>query len=365
MIKFISLIVFIALIGPIQVFAEDACRISLSPAESNEDQDIIIMSSLMASQLQPVKLPMQINLTILFLSTLTEVKIGSQDKRTFHHLSLIDRTLFNVFKQLGILEDIQTFLLSQLGLSSDDLGPFSIRDSGGLTLHLNTPPSVAIRDLWPLAVNLLMEIQLSASSSIMMANYFNYDESTEILFKKIRDIKRRALWGPAFAEALLLAALEFRNPLRSFLFDALNTKNVVKIKSDLYKSLAKLRRKKSRGFYSKYTMIQGEPEQENDRVLRRQGKFLRDFSKEEIDRLIQGAILLFQEEDNMTDERAAKRLGITRYALHKLLNKHEEENGDIPGRKRRPRRMPSIDSSEDERDEITQEAPPYMIIRNY
>ena len=123
-----------------QVFAADSCVTSLITDErleslSNEAKDMIFISLLISSQFPSTKF--QVNFAIMLLSHFTEVRAHGQS------FSLIDKTLFGVFKDLLLLKDIQQFLLNQLGLSIDNLGPFVMREGGGLILHLVDPPNIS------------------------------------------------------------------------------------------------------------------------------------------------------------------------------------------------------------------------------
>ena len=84
--------------GSIQVSANRLCIIPLSfhndnriNSLSSEAQDMLIMSSLIASQLWPNELPIQINFKVMLLSSFTEVKIVYQEKGIFHNFSLINK----------------------------------------------------------------------------------------------------------------------------------------------------------------------------------------------------------------------------------------------------------------------------------
>ena len=98
MIKFILLALFTVLLQPTHVLAQDQCVVALSyPSDtrigklSNEGQDMILMTSLIASQLQPSTVStIQINPTLIFLGAITEVKVDRGDKGVFHNFSLID-----------------------------------------------------------------------------------------------------------------------------------------------------------------------------------------------------------------------------------------------------------------------------------
>ena len=256
----------------------------------NEEQDIILMASLIASQLQPNKSPLQINPTLIFLGAITEVKVNNKSKSIFHNFSLIDGMLFTVLKRLEILESFQAFLLSQLGFTNNNLGPFSIRDSGGLTLHLNSPPSI---------------------STII---HFNYDKDTNDLLdviNKFKWIKRRIAQNPpTFSEYLILAILELNIPLSAFLFEALDTKDTMEIKNLLYPLFNKVRQnlKLSTG---------------------RSNQILKEITNQQTKKeILQEALDLFKDE-NMTIVEAARRLHIDKDILKALLKEYKEKNGII------------------------------------
>ena len=104
-----------------------------------------------------------------------------------------------------------------MGFTKNSLGPFSIRDSRGLILHLNSP----------------------------LITPFNYDEETAALLDVINKLKQideyiqNVKEGTAqslstFSEHLLLTTLELNIPLRAFLLEALDTKDTMEIKNLLY-----------------------------------------------------------------------------------------------------------------------------------
>ena len=213
--KFITLTLLLAFIltGSTFAFAKssNSCAIALSSSTDNrihslslEDQNMIIISSIIALQLQTSTEPIKINPTIMLLSAFTEIKINAQDKSIFHNLSSIDQTLFAFFKHLGILKDLQNLLLSQLGLSSNDLGPFSIREDGGLTLYLDTPPPI---------------------STVID---FNFNETVNRLldnFIRFRGSKQRTYQGMlTFSGYFLLATLSLDDSLFTSLSYAFDTR---------------------------------------------------------------------------------------------------------------------------------------------
>ena len=72
---------------------------------------MILMASLVASQLPNAKPPLEINPTLIFLAAITEIKTDSKNREGFQYFNLIDETLFTILKRLEILEDLQNFLL--------------------------------------------------------------------------------------------------------------------------------------------------------------------------------------------------------------------------------------------------------------
>ena len=286
MMKPVVLALFVILVVPTKIFANQ-CAIALSHPNverikelPNEWQDMILMASLIAPQLQSTS-TIQINLTLMFLGAITEVKIDNEDQGIFHNFSLIDGILFTFLKRLGILEDIRAFLLSQLGLSENNLGPFSIRYDGGLTLHLNTPPTLST------------------------ITHFNYDEETKALLdiinkSTIQNTQEGSPQNPStFSEHLLLAALELNTPLRAFLFDVLNTQDAIEVRSILYSLFDNIRQtvKSSNGLF--HQLVKG--------------------------LIIQEAIGLFRDEENITISEMAKRLQVNEGDLQQWLDEHKEK----------------------------------------
>ena len=295
-------------LGLVKVFAHDQCPPALSSPSnkkieeiSDESQDIMLMASLIASQLQLSSLskssPIQINSTMMFLGAITGVKIDGTDRGIFYNFSLINRTLFTAFKRLGILKDLQFFLLDQLGLNENDLGPFKIRSKGGgLTLHLNKPPTAfTVID-------------------------FYYDETISAMIdrsrqnKTIKNTQKGSSQGfSILPEHFLLAALELNTPLRAFLLKALKIKDVMEVMEIrfLIHSLfdnARQSAKPSRGLF----------------------KFLLERKA-----IVEKAIQL-REQENTTILEASRELGIGRKALLQWLDEYEKEYGFTSGKKRWP-----------------------------
>ena len=362
-IKFILLILFVVLVGSTQVFAQNQCAVALSHSSdtrignlSNEDQDIILMASLIASQLQPSTVStIQINLTLIFLGAITEVKVDSEDKGVFHDFSLIDGMLFTILKRLGILEATQTFLLSQLGFNDNNLGPFKKRPGGGLTLHFNIPPTAS------------------------MATHFDYDETVSAILDTIgkstlQNVQEGSTQSfPTFSQRLLLIVLDVDIPLRTFLFEALDKKNALEVRSLLYPLFNDIRLTEtpSRRLFQQLISERSEIVQQAIRLIQqgmsvpeaaeklgthqidfqkwldkyqqehgiisiRQPQSYTHYPQEQKEAIIQEAIKLFQEE-GMTTSEAARRLNMKRTTLQKWLNEHEQKHGLIHGRPRKAR----------------------------
>ena len=302
MMKFILVVI---LISSTQVFAKASCIVSLSSNKNNkitnlsiEAQDMLIMSSLIASQLwlEPDR---QINFTVMLLSSFTEVEIKSEDKGFFHGFSLIDKTIFTVFKQLGILKTIQTFLLNKLNLSEHHLGPFKMKENGGLTLYLNNPPSIS------------------------MVTDLKYTNTIDIFLNKANELKKSR--RNPFQEESFQGSLTFNEfvllvgPMHLFLSTALDTKDVSEMKSILHQVFLS-------SLFSRKT-----------------------YSLEEKDEIIKKAIQLFKEQKNITLPMVARRLNVSLANLTRWIKQHERKYGAIEGRKKRR------SSSQEERDKIVQE----------
>ena len=275
MIRLVLLTLFVILTVPTYVFAEDLCALAVSshPNVINvkklerlavEDQDMILMASLIASQIPPA--PIQINPIMIFLAAITEVEVHGQDKGVFHKFSLINRTLFTVLKRLNILEDIQTFLLNQLGFNSNNMGPFSIRAGGGVTLHLETSPTIST------------------------ISHFNYDERVSLFLNVIgrprqnetgnqNSQERLSQDTPTFPEYLLLAILDVDIPSRTVLFDTFNTTGIIEIRSALQPLFNEVRQvtKPPMGLLTQFVLDEDAIIQEFIR-LTREGKTLADIA---------------------------------------------------------------------------------------
>ena len=176
MINFIVLTLLMILVTPSTAFADKQCPSALSHSNvekteqfSNESQDMMLIASLMASQMQTTS--QKINSSLILLSAITEVKVAGQNKGSFHNLSLIGGTLFTVFKRLNILENFQNFLLNQIGLSESNLGPFSMSTEGELILHLNTSPAISL------------------------ITSFSYDEAMNLLLNNINELNQDKVIG--------------------------------------------------------------------------------------------------------------------------------------------------------------------------
>ena len=288
----LTLILILAFIStkPILAFEQDSdlCATLLSHDErlnslSSKDRNIIVISAFIASQLSTSARPIQINQAIIFLSDFVEVKIGidDQNKEASYSLSSTHKSLFNAFAQLGILKDMQEKLLNQLGLSSNNLGPFSLTEQGRLTLHLDTLPSIST------------------------VNRSNYDDRTNTLldnFKKFKEHKKETPLSSltfleyAFLDFILLEV----PPIQRFLSNLLDTNNAKKISQIFYQVFKRL-------------------------------KTLSSLDSKEQSEVIQKVIRFFQEL-NMTLREAARRLGLDEGLLYRLVEKHEKINGRIPGR---------------------------------
>ena len=359
MIKAVLLILSVIWVMPDQVSARDKCAMALLHPHiesikglSHEDQDMILMASLIASQLQPTASIIQINPTLIFLGAITEVKIGSKDKGVFHNFSLIDRTLFTVLKHLGILEETQAFLLSQLGFNETHLGPFSIKDDGGLILHLNSPPTISV------------------------ITHFDYDKTAGLLLNVVDHSKQNEEYQnthkkspqslSAFSEHFLLAILDLDIPSRETLFDTFNTKDAMKIKSalqslfnDIKSTVKSPREILHQLILDKDAILQeailltqeGISIEEAAKKLEVNKDHLqywldkhkeeynrqhqrKTYSQEQKDEITQEVIKLFQEE-KMTIIEAARRVEVKKSTLQYWLNKHEQKYGPIPGRQKR------------------------------
>ena len=335
MIKFISFSLLLTFIlESNQVFAEDNCIVSLSShkdkrieALSSEAQGMLVISSLIASQLQ-LETPRQINITIFLLSGLTEV--NSQGNKTFLSFSLIDGTLFTILNRLEILEDVQNFLLSRLGFNNNKLGPFSMIDEGGLTLHLNKAPSLSV------------------------ITDFNYNNTIDLFLDKVNQLKKNKEERISYNRLTFDELLLLVSPLRSFLFRALNTEDRMKIKSVLYELFNNLKSQRDKNSMTNHPQEQqSEPIQafKSLGVQKRQ----KIYSKEEREKLIQEAIQLIEEE-GISESEVAHRLNVNSRTLWGWLNKYEKEHRPILGRKRES--MKSY--SQEEKDELIQKALPLI-----
>ena len=308
-----------------------------------EDQNMIIISSLIAKQLQINNNPVQISPTIMLLSTLTDVKVYDRDHGNYDTLTANDHTLFAVFKHLGLLTDIRTILLDQLSLNHNSLISFPIRDNGGFTLYLDALPNVIS---------------------------FDYDDTINMLLDNFMKSRKTVQNPLTFSGYLLLASPSLNHAIRSVLFHAFNTRNVREIRSILYKLFNDIKQQRawarftpeekdivqravqlfqeeenmtvakvanildvdlnSRGlnnlldkYEQEYGLIPGRQRQKQSQTL---------YTPEQRKAFVQRAIKLFQEEENMNVLRAADILGLNENTLQKWLLEHEQQNGPIPGR---------------------------------
>ena len=78
-----------------------------------------------------------------------------------------------------------------------------------------------------------------------------------------------------------------------------------------------------------------EYEKEHGPIIGRKREPHTTYSLEQQQEIVQNAVQLFKEEDNMTVAEAARRLNINDKTLWRWLNEYEKEHGPIPGRKRR------------------------------
>ena len=196
-----------------------------------------------------------------------------------------------MLKNLEILEDIQAFLLNQLGFSDGNLGPFSRRHTGGLILHLDEVPSL------PMIVN------------------FNYDSTINRFLDKIMELeedkKKPSNEHMTFNELLLLVS-----HLRPFLSQASHIENRAAIRSILYNLFNNLHQQRTHQQKRK------------------------SYTQEEKHEIVRQAIALFEQQNNITIPEIIHRLNIDipETTLWNWLNQYEQKNGRIPGRKRNRKR---------------------------
>ena len=318
--KLITLTLLLAFIltGSTFAFAKssNSCAIALSSSSDNrihslsvEDQDMIIISSIIASQLQTSTEPIKISPTIMLLSAFTEVKVNRKDQSIFHNLSLIDQTLFTIFKDLGILKNLQDLLLSQLGLSSNDLGPFSIREDGGLTLYLDTPPSVST----------VIDFNFNETVNRLLDNFIRFRENKQ----------RTSQSMLTFSGYFFLVALSLDTPILTLLSYIFDTRDPKKIRSILYKLFNDIKQQRFQA--------ESSPKQKA---------------------IIQKTIQFFQEK-GMTIAEAARRLDIHEHVLRGVIKKYEKIYGRIPGRQSQ---SPNLSTKEQE--EIVKKSIPFFQEKN-
>ena len=184
-----------------------------------------------------------------------------------------------------------------MGFTKNSLGPFSIRDSRGLILHLNSP----------------------------LITPFNYDEETAALLDVINKLKQideyiqNVKEGTAqslstFSEHLLLTTLELNIPLRAFLLEALDTKDTMEIKNLLYPLFYELNQisKLPTGLFDQLVK-----EAATQQTV--------DLFKEEN---FQKAILLIEKGTNIKE--TAEKLGIKPCTLWLQVKEYEKKHGPIP-----------------------------------
>ena len=267
--------------------------------------------------------------------------------------------LFTVLQRLGILEDTQNFLLNQLGFINNNLGPFKMRDGGCLIFHLRTSPVIP------------------------MATHFDYSEAASTLLDAIgKSTLQNTQEGssqilPTFSERLLLTVLELDIPLRSFLFEALNKRNAIEVRSLLHPLFNDIRPtiKPSRGLFQQLILEKSEitqraigliqqgmsvpeaaekleinqidfqgwfdeyPQKRKSTSKKQQQSYTQQsytvYDQEKREAIIQDTIKLFQEEEDMTVAEAARRLNVNRTTLQQWVQRHEQKHGPIPGRKQK------------------------------
>ena len=152
----------------------------------------------------------KVNLYHFFLAGITEVTTR------INRVSFINSTLFNVLKELDILEDFQFFLLKQLGFDRNNLGPFLIEPGGCLILDIISGnlarKLVRLKD-----DNMVLDediIDMIYHSGQIIA-------SQTLLFRDLISEDLNSL-GPVDLNHLVLAVLKFENPIHGFLLDHIN-----------------------------------------------------------------------------------------------------------------------------------------------
>ena len=153
----------------------------------------------------------KVNLYHFFLAGITEITVSGKPTE----ISFIDSTLFNILKELDILEDFQFFLLKKLGFDRNNLGPFKIRSDGGLILDINGSSRLANKLIRLRDDNMVFD----ESVFYMMIYPFEQAIASHIPLSQDLELEKLNSLTPIDLRHLFLAVLEFDNPIRRFLLD--------------------------------------------------------------------------------------------------------------------------------------------------
>ena len=125
---------FISFIIRNSTFAKSSCRGALIAELSDQDKDILSGAIMIAQHLHPSN--PQVTLYHLFLAAMTEVYVDSVP------MTYTDINLLDFLRRENLLEDFQSFLLNNIGLSRNHLDSLFEKKSDGvliLNLDVNKP----------------------------------------------------------------------------------------------------------------------------------------------------------------------------------------------------------------------------------
>ncbi len=169
--------------------SELICQNALMTKLSDEDRDIVSGAIMIAQQLRPSD--PQVTLYHIFLAAMTEVRVDGAP------ITYTNPKLLAFLRERNLLENFQNFLLNNIGLSRDQLGPLFEKNSDGM-LILNT------------------DIQFDRNSA---SDFNNYTPDAnrllaEMTQEKEIDVQETEKTGALLPNDFFINVLKFDNPIR-------------------------------------------------------------------------------------------------------------------------------------------------------
>ena len=172
-------------------FAGSICRDALIARLPDQGKDVLSGAIMIAQQLHPLN--PQVTLYHIFLAAMTEVHVNGGP------ITYTNPELLAFLRRHNLLEDFQSFLLSNVGLSYDHLDSlFEKKSDGTLILNWNT------------------DMRFDRN---YISDFSNYASDTDRLLTAVTQNEEAHLAD--FPNDFFLYVLKFDNPIRRFFFDRL------------------------------------------------------------------------------------------------------------------------------------------------